>query len=132
MLTSDEGRIPCLAQKRMSPVSGNVQDAELAAAHHIRVVPSSVLPVHNYTLQSEEMFAQCSPAKILELNLWLKNYCAANGCIYLDSFSAMVDDKGFLKKDLAEDGLHPNQAGYKIMVPVAESAIGQALSGGTH
>jgi lysophospholipase L1-like esterase len=106
--------------------------AELAAAHHMRVVFSSVLPVHNYTPQSEEMFAQRSPAKILELNRWLQNYCAANSCIYLDYFSAMVGDKGWLKKDLAEDGLHPNQAGYKIMTPLAESAIGQALMGSAH
>ena len=106
--------------------------AELAGAHHIRVVYASVLPVHNYTPQSEELFAQRSPAKILELNRWLKNYCATNGCVYLDYFNAMVDDKGLLKKDLAEDGLHPNKAGYKIMAPLAESAITQALSGGGH
>jgi lysophospholipase L1-like esterase len=106
--------------------------AELAVAHHIQVVFSSLLPVHNYTPQSDEMFAQRSPTKILELNRWLKNYCAANGCVYLDYFSAMVDDKGWLRKDLAEDGLHPNLAGYKIMAPLAESAIAQALSGGAH
>jgi lysophospholipase L1-like esterase len=40
----------------------------------------------------------------------------------------MVDDKGLLKRDLAEDGLHPNAAGYKIMVPLAEAAITQALA----
>jgi lysophospholipase L1-like esterase len=106
--------------------------AELATTHKIRVVFSSVLPVHNYTPQSQELFAQRSPAKILELNHWLKNYCAVNGHIYLDYFSAMVDDKGLLKRDLAEDGLHPNKTGYKIMAPLAESAIAQALSGTTH
>ena len=104
--------------------------AELASAHHVRVVFSSVLPVHNYTPQSQDAFAQRSPTKILELNRWLKNYCATNGDVYLDYFSAMVDDKGLLKRDLAEDGLHPNKAGYKIMAPLAESAITQALSGG--
>ena len=101
--------------------------AELAAAHQIKVVYSSVLPVHNYTPQSQEMYEQRSPAKILELNRWLKNYCADHGCLYLDYFSAMVDDKGLLKRDLAEDGLHPNPAGYKIMAPLAEAAIQQAL-----
>jgi lysophospholipase L1-like esterase len=106
--------------------------AELAAANQIRVVFSSVLPVHNYTPQSQELFAQRPPAKILELNRWLKGYCAAHGCIYLDYFSAMVDNKGFLKKDLAEDGLHPNLAGYKIMAPLAEAAITQALSSALH
>ena len=39
----------------------------------------------------------------------------------------MVDDKGLLKRDLAEDGLHPNAAGYKIMAPLADAAIGKAL-----
>jgi lysophospholipase L1-like esterase len=106
--------------------------AELAATHQIKVVFSSVLPVHNYTPQSQEMYEQRSPAKILELNRWLKSYCADHGCFYLDYFSAMVDDKGLLKKDLAEDGLHPNTAGYKIMAPLAEAAIRQALGGDSH
>jgi lysophospholipase L1-like esterase len=104
--------------------------AELAALHQIRVVYASVLPVHNYTPLSQELFSQRSPAKILELNRWLKNYCAANGCFYLDYFSAMVDGKGMLKRDLAEDGLHPNMAGYKVMAPLAEAAIAKALASG--
>ena len=47
----------------------------------------------------------------------------------LNYFTALVDDKGLLKRDLAEDGLHPNAAGYKIMVPLAEAAIAKALAG---
>jgi lysophospholipase L1-like esterase len=38
-----------------------------------------------------------------------------------------VDDKGFLKAELANDGLHPNAEGYKVMAPLAEAAIQQAL-----
>jgi|SRR5580658_1884651 lysophospholipase L1-like esterase len=103
--------------------------AELARAHQIHVVFSSVLPVNNYTPRSQDFFAQRSPEKILELNRWLKNYVAAHAdCIYLDYFSAMVDDKGLMKKDLADDGLHPNAPGFKIMGPLAESAIGKALA----
>ena len=101
--------------------------AELAAASQVKVIFSSVLPVNNYTPEAQEFFADRSPVKILELNRWLKNYCAADGCIYLDYFSAMVDDKGMLKKDLADDGLHPNVAGYKVMAPLADAAIAQAL-----
>jgi lysophospholipase L1-like esterase len=102
--------------------------AELARVHNIRVIFSSVLPVHNYTPKSQDFFAQRSPQKILELNRWLKDYCAANGYLYLDYFSAMVDDKGLLKRDLADDGLHPNPAGFKIMAPLAEAAISRALA----
>jgi lysophospholipase L1-like esterase len=32
-----------------------------------------------------------------------------------------------MKRDLADDGLHPNVAGYKIMAPLAEAAIHSAL-----
>jgi lysophospholipase L1-like esterase len=106
--------------------------AELVAANHVKVIFSSVLPVNNYTPESQEFFADRPPAKILELNRWLKNYCADHGCVYLDYFSAMIDDKGLLKRDLADDGLHPNVAGYKIMAPLAETAIAKALSGPAH
>jgi lysophospholipase L1-like esterase len=103
--------------------------AELARANGIKVIYCSVLPVHNYTEKSKDFFAQRSPEKILLLNHWLRNYCAItySGCVYLNYFSAMVDDKGFLKKDLADDGLHPNAAGFKIMAPLAEEAIEKAL-----
>jgi len=102
--------------------------AEIARANDIRLVFSSVLPVHNYTPQSQNFFAQRSPKKILELNRWLKTYVDTHpDCFYLDYFSAMVDDKGLLKRDLADDGLHPNPAGYKIMAPLAEAAIHNAL-----
>ncbi len=103
--------------------------ADLARAHNIKVIYSSVLPVHNYTEKSKDFFAQRSPEKIMLLNNWLRAYCAltTSGCVFLDYFSAMVDEKGLLKKDLADDGLHPNAAGFKIMAPMAEAAIEKAL-----
>jgi acyl-CoA thioesterase I len=101
--------------------------AELAKLHDIRVVFSSVLPVHDYTPQGQEFSSQRPADRILALNTWLKDYCAKNKIVYLDYFSAMVDEKGKLKRDLAEDGLHPNDAGYKIMVPLAEASITRAL-----
>jgi lysophospholipase L1-like esterase len=114
---------------RLEDIESNYASmADLARANNVRVVFSSVLPVHNYTPQSQNFFAGRPPAKILELNRWLKTYCAANDCVYLDYFSAMVDDRGLLKRELADDGLHPNVAGHKIMAPLAEAAIRDALS----
>jgi lysophospholipase L1-like esterase len=100
--------------------------ADLAKANGIKVIFASVLPIHDYgkTKVSERR----PPEQILKLNEWLKGYCKAKGHIYLDYFGKMVDDKGMLKADLANDGLHPNAEGYKIMAPLAESAIRQALS----
>ena len=43
--------------------------------------------------------------------------------MYLDYYSAMLDDKGMFKKELTYDGLHPNDAGYAVMGPLAQRAI---------
>ncbi len=102
--------------------------AELARAHNIGVIFSSVLPVHNYTPKSQDFFAQRPMERILALNKWLKEYCATKNLIYLDYFPAMIDDKGLLRRDLADDGLHPNKAGFAIMAPMAEKAIEKGLS----
>ena len=104
--------------------------AELAAANSIKLIFSSVTPVNNYTPQSQENFAARPPEKILALNQWLKLYCAPHACTYLDYFSSMVDAHGLLQKDLADDGLHPNKAGYRIMAHLAEEAIQKALKNG--
>jgi lysophospholipase L1-like esterase len=108
--------------------------AELARVHNIKVIYSSVLPVHQYTERATDMFTQRPPEKILALNRWLKDYCSTpvNGCTYLDYFSAMVDDKGYMKKELADDGLHPNAAGYKVMAPLVQAAIDKVLTGGSN
>ncbi len=101
--------------------------AELARANNVRVVFCSVLPVHNFTPESLRFFAQRPPEKIRELNRWLKDYCAARGHVYLDYFTAMVDETGLLKKNLSADGLHPNDAGYAMMAPLAVAAIERSL-----
>ena len=102
--------------------------AELARAHNIRMVFSSLLPVYDYTEDAKESFALRPAERILALNRWLKDYCAKNGFLYLDYFSALVDDRGMMKRDLSDDGLHPNAAGYKIMAPLVEKAIVGALT----
>jgi lysophospholipase L1-like esterase len=105
--------------------------AESERLHHIRVVVASLLPVNNYTNDAKESFALRPRERILALNTWLKNYCAKNGFVYLDYFSAVVDDKGMLRRDLSDEGLHPNAAGYKTMAPLAEKAIARAIAART-
>jgi len=115
----------------LEDIEGNFATmVELARAHAIRVVLSSVIPVHNYTPASELTFPRRPPERIAALNKWLKDYAATSGCVYLDYAAAMSDDKGMLRQELAEDGLHPNPSGYAIMAPLAEQAIAKALQGG--
>ncbi len=50
------------------------------------------------------------------------------GYVYCDYFSAMVDKDGQLTADLADDGLHPNSKGYRIMAPIAQAAIARTAA----
>jgi acyl-CoA thioesterase I len=102
--------------------------AELARAHHIRVVFASLLPAYNYTPESKESYALRPRERILALNTWLKDYCKQNYLVYLNYYSALVDGQGMLNRQLSDDGLHPNAAGYKIMAPLADKAIANAVA----
>jgi lysophospholipase L1-like esterase len=96
---------------------------ELAKANKIKVVLSSVLPVFDYPWKPG-----LEPApKIIKLNEMIKNYAEKNGIVYLDYFSAMVDERKGLPKELSGDGVHPNKKGYDAMAPLAEAAIKKAL-----
>lgn len=97
---------------------------ELAKANNIRVVLASLTPINdNHAKQS-----LLRPfGKIIGINNWLKDYTAASGSVYLDYYSAMAEGRN-LKKELSDDGLLPNEAGYAVMAPLAEAAIAQALN----
>jgi lysophospholipase L1-like esterase len=104
--------------------------AELARVHGIRVVLSSVMPVNDVADADGKVIVQTErrpPEKILALNEWIKKYAADNGYVYLDYFPATADEKGFLKSEITNDGLHPNAQGYAVMAPLAEKAIQEAL-----
>ena len=96
---------------------------EIAKQHGIRVVLSSVLPVFDYPWR-----AGLEPApKIVALNAWMRRYASEVGETYLDYHGAMTDERGGLPAAISADGVHPNAAGYGIMAPLAEAAIGRAL-----
>ncbi len=67
------------------------------------------------------------PGDILKLNAWMKDYASRVNAVYADYFSALVDDRGWLKESCSVDGIHPNAEGYKIMAPIVEAAIQKAL-----
>ena len=100
-----------------------VSMVELAQANGIRVVLSSVLPAYDYPWKRG-----LEPApKIVALNAWMKVYAAAHDVVYLDYYSAMADERMGLRRELSEDGVHPNEAGYRVMAPLAEQATVAAL-----
>jgi lysophospholipase L1-like esterase len=111
-------------------IEANIQSmAELAKAHGIKVVLSSITPTSAYHTAPNGV-AQLSSRpldRIKAINAWMKRYADQNGHVYLDYFSAMVDATGVMKAELTGDDLHPNTAGYAIMGPLAEAAIQRAL-----
>lgn len=97
--------------------------AQLAKANNIKVVLSSVIPAYDFPWRPGLEPAE----KVVTLNKMIKEYADKNNLVYLDYFSAMEDEKHALKNELGYDGVHPNLEGYKVMAPLAEKAIAEAL-----
>lgn len=103
----------------------------LAEAAGIVPVFASILPVSDYHADKDPRYKRTplrDPARILALNRWLAQTCRERGWPHIDYFGALVDDAGRLRSDAADDGLHPNAEGYKIMAPLAQKAIDAALA----
>ncbi len=115
---------------------------ELAQLHGIKVLLSSVMPISDYPYLRQQsaqpapvvpggrgapprqkMTEGRPPSDILKLNAWMKEYAAKVNATYVDYFSAMVDDQGWLKDGISGDGLHPNAEGYTIMTAVLAAAL---------
>ena len=106
-------------------IERNLQSmAELATLHKIRPVCASLLPVNNDRIKDPKMITLFAPG-ISEINKWLKPYCAEHGYTYIDLNHAMIAPDGMMRRDLSEDGIHPNEAGYAIMASIARDALGK-------
>jgi lysophospholipase L1-like esterase len=111
----------------LAEIEGNLASmVQLAHANKIKVVLSSVMPVCDYI---KPQTARRPPEKIIALNAWIQNYAKEQKLVYLDYYTALIDDQKVLKKELTYDGLHPNDAGYEVMEPVAAEAVAKALRG---
>lgn len=103
--------------------------ADLATAHGIKVVLSSITPTSAFHTVDRGIPQTTSRpmARITAINDWMKRYAASHGHVYLDYYSAMLDQAGVMRTELTADDLHPNAAGFAIMAPLAEAAIQRAL-----
>ena len=83
-------------------------DVGVAGLHRLlsrkeQIFSASVLPVSDYHKDKNpqnEQTPKRPPASILALNVWLADLCRKRNFAYLDYFTAMVDQAGFLKADL--------------------------------
>ena len=96
--------------------------AEIAKANNIKVYICSTLPAIDFPWSPG---LEPGP-KVIKLNSILKNYCNSNDIPFVDYFSSMADDKGGLKVPeytAANDLVHPNLAGYKVMEKIILKAL---------
>ena len=99
--------------------------SEIAMAHGIKVVLSSILPVHEYEWAKE---IKAPPRTICAVNSMLKDHAQLNNLEYLDYYSKMVDEREGLMSEYTSDGVHPNKAGYEVMSLLAETTLSRILS----
>ena len=105
---------------------------DLADYSKIKVILATVLPVSDYHKEAAhpnyEMTRFRPPSQIRELNSWMQTFCGQRSYTFLDYYSDMVDASGQMKSELADDGLHPNGAGYRVMAPLALDAINKTVT----
>ena len=110
--------------KDLETVAGHLFSmAELARAHGIKVILSSVIPAAEYPWRK----GKNPDVKIPQLNRMIQNYCLENDFYYLDYFRVMSDDKNGLIESYGYDGVHPNKEGYGVMTQYVKKAIDHLL-----
>ena len=96
--------------------------AEIAVANNLSVYICSTLPAIDFPWSPG---LEPGP-KVVMLNSILKNYCAKKDITYVDYYSVMSDSNGGLKVPeftSADDLVHPNLAGYKVMEKIILSSL---------
>jgi len=97
--------------------------ADIASANGIKVVLCSILPAYDFPWKPG-----VEPAgKIVAINRWIRDYAAAKGLVFVDFHTAMKDERDGLPATLSKDGVHPLDAGYAVMSPLAEAGIAKAM-----
>lgn len=103
---------------------------DLADVHKIKVILASILPVSDHHKDVNPAYEQTKRrplGAIVEMNRWIQSFCEKRGYVYLNYYPALAGPDGQMAPNLADDGLHPNASGYRVMAPLALAAIEKAL-----
>ncbi len=93
--------------------------ADIAHANRIRVVMATLLPTDHYGWAPDMHPAE----RVRRINVWIRKFAHDHGYGLIDYASRMDDGVGGLRRDLTEDGVHPNAAGYAVMEAVAAPVL---------
>jgi lysophospholipase L1-like esterase len=95
---------------------------DIAKANNIRVVLASITPSKGFVMRPG---FDPSP-RIAAVNQALARLAAERRVTWVDYFPPLADSAGGFNAALANDGLHPNRAGYAVMRPLTDKAIARA------
>lgn len=109
----------------LEDVEANIMSmVELAKAHNVTVILSTILPADHFTWAPALKPADA----VARFNAWARTYAAQQDLILADYFTPFATPDGAMKPELTLDGVHPNKAGYNVMEPIAQAAIATALA----
>lgn len=95
--------------------------ADIATGRGIRVVLSAVPPVGRDTARIAR-----DPQGVRRINAWIAKFARERGSGFVDYGNVLADSEGYLKPELSPDGIHPNDAGYRLMLPLIDAAVTRA------
>ena len=95
---------------------------DMASFNHIAVVLASIPPIDPSTRKPGFI----PDPVVVSLNKRLRELARERHLVFVDYYAVLNDGHGKLRSDLANDGLHPNRAGYELMEPLARRAIAEA------
>jgi GDSL-like Lipase/Acylhydrolase family len=97
---------------------------EIAMANRVHLILASVPPASDYPWRP----GLDTVTPIAQLNAWLRDHARRVHATYADYFAVLSDGSGGMREGLSSDHVHPTEAGYAAMRPVAEAAIKCASS----
>lgn len=97
--------------------------AAQANERHIRLAIGSILPVWGPAFYPVPEFTRRRNAQVVACNSRLLMIAQDHRAIYVDYHAAMLDENNQLRKNLSEDGIHPNYDGFVVMMGVLQKTL---------
>ena len=99
-----------------------------AKAAGIPIAVGSIIPIWGPPWNPPE-FTPLKNAQIAAINPRIKQLCDAHGAIHVDYYTPFLAENGEMRRELADDGVHPHSAGYALMAKALEDCAGQRGNG---
>ncbi len=115
-----------LAQASIDAICENIAAMiDMSKASDIPIAIGSLLPMWGPFWHTPE-FTTKKIGMLVETNDRMKPVVEEHGGIWVDYHSALADENGEMRHELADDGVHPNGAGYAIMARVLRQTLVEA------